>query len=60
MKYAIYFTWKSDKFSDSFIVEGAAERNRCLKNLLNREEIEDVMFCPIYKNGEYGKRIKAI
>lgn len=59
MKYAIYYTWKVDNFSDSVIVEGAEERNLNIKDMLKRNEFKDISYCKIYSNGEYGKRMEV-
>ena len=58
MKYTIYFTWL-DGFQDSFNVSSASERNMNIKNMIARKEFKSISYCPIYANGEYGKRIKA-
>lgn len=62
--YAIYFVWK-DGTEDSCIEYGAARRNMVINDLLNRENLDgekdfiEISYCKIYKNGEYGKRIKV-
>lgn len=59
MKYAIYFTWK-DGFYDTFNVDSAKERNMNIKDMIERKEFKTISYCPIYSNGEYGKRKKAL
>ena len=59
MRYAIYFTWK-DGFKDSFNVKSAEERKFNIEEMLLRNEFSYIAYCPIYANGEYGKRTKVI
>ena len=59
-KYAIYFTWENDDTSDSIIVNSAFERDKNIKDMLRRGEFYDISYCPIYANGEYGKRTYII
>ena len=59
MKYAIYFTW-NDNEEDSFIVNNAKERDSNIKELIDRKEFKEILYCKIYKNGEYGRRIKVL
>ena len=59
MKYAIYFTW-GDNEKDSFIVNNAKERNSNIKDMIDRKEFKEILYCKIYKNGEYGRRIKVL
>ena len=59
MKYAIYFAW-NDNEKDSFIVNNAKERDYNIKQMIARKEFNEILYCKIYKNGEYGKRIKVL
>ena len=59
MRYAIYFTW-GDNEKDSFIVNNAKERDYNIKDMIDRKEFKEILYCKIYKNGEYGKRTKAL
>ena len=59
MKYAIYFTWGNYE-EDSFIVNNAKERDSNIKELIDRKEFKEILYCKIYKNGEYGRRIKVL
>lgn len=59
MKYAIYFTW-NDGFEDSFNVRDAKERDLNIKNMRERKEFKSIAYSRIYKNGEYGKCVKAL
>ena len=59
MKYAIYFTW-GDNEKDSFIVNNAKERDTNIKEMIARKEFKEILYCKIYKNGEYGRRIKVL
>ena len=57
MKYAIY--WKTDKerFYNSDIVDGVVERDLTIKELC--KDTSEVIYCKIYKSGEYAQRIKV-
>ena len=59
MKYAIYFTW-GDNEKDSFIVSNAKERDSNIKDMIDSKEFKEILYCKIYKNGEYGRRIKVL
>ena len=59
MKYAIYFTLGNYK-EDSFIVNNAKERDSNIKELIDSKEFKEILYCKIYKNGEYGRRIKVL
>lgn len=59
MKYAIYFTW-NDGFEDSFNATDAKDRDLNIKEMVERKDFKEISYCRIYKNGEYGKRIKAL
>jgi len=57
MKYAIYWKNDNDRFFDSDIVDGAAERDLIIKELCKNNS--EVMYCKVYKSGEYAQRIKV-
>ena len=59
MKYAIYFAW-GDNEKDSFIVNNAKERDSNINDMIDRKEFKEILYCKIYKNGEYGRRIKVL
>lgn len=59
MKYVVYFTWKWNGEKDSFNVDSARERNMNIDEMIEREEFESISYCPIYRDGEYGKRINV-
>lgn len=57
MKYAIYFTWKVDGMKDTFNVNNAKERDYNIKLMIQEGYTKDIHYCPIYKSGEYGRRM---
>lgn len=58
MKYAIYFIW-NDGFEDSFNVNNAKERDANIKNMIDRDDFQEIGYCKIYADGEYGVFKKA-
>lgn len=59
MRYAIYFTWK-DGTKDAFNVDNAKEKNYNIKIMERSNDFSEICYCPIYANGEYGKRKEVI
>ena len=59
MKYAVYFIW-NDGFKDTFNVSNANDRDLNSKEMIKRNDFKSIEFCPIYKNGEYGKHKKVL
>lgn len=58
-KYAVYFTW-NDGFEDSFNCLNAKERDKNIKEMINRKEFKRISWCRIYSDGEYGKITKVL
>ena len=59
MRYAVYFIW-NDGFEDSFNVDSAKERDLNIKEMIERKDFQEISYCRIYANGEYGKRVKVL
>ena len=63
MRYVIYTVDRNEEVfgnadvHDSYIVDGALVRNRYLMEEVKRDTCVQVMYAPIYKSGEYGKRV---
>ena len=57
-RYAIYFIW-NDGFEDSFNVKDAKERDMNIKEMIARDDFQEIGYCRIYSDGEYGKFITA-
>ena len=55
---AVYFSINGEE--DSFNVRSAKERDNNLEDMLKREEIQDIMWCRIYTDGSYGRRIRVV
>ena len=58
-KWAIYFTW-SDGFHDSLLVKDANERDANIRQMIARGEFQEISYCRIYANGEYGTRTTVL
>lgn len=56
MKYAIFWKNDNDRFFDSDIVDGVVERDLTIKELC--KDNSEVMYCKIYKSGEYSPKTK--
>ncbi len=59
MRYAIYFRWK-DGDRDSFNVDNANERDLNIKDMVEREDFDEISYCKIYASGEYGENITVL
>lgn len=63
MRYVIYTIDRNEEvfgnadLNDSYIVDNALLRNEHLMNEIQRDTCIIVMYAPIYKSGEYGKRV---
>lgn len=63
MRYVIYTVDRYEEVfgnadvHDSYIVDSALERNQYLMEEVKRDTCIQVMYAPIYKSGEYGKRV---
>lgn len=59
MRYAIYFTW-NDGTEDTMNVNDAKDRDLNIKSMVKRNEFLSISYCKIYRNGEYGLRVKVL
>lgn len=63
MRYVIYTVDRNEEvfgnadLHDSYIVDSALERNLYLMEEVKRDTCIEVMYSPIYKSGEFGKRV---
>lgn len=58
MRYALYIDLAQGG-ENTYIVNSARERDLDITNLKRTGMARNIMYCPIYKSGEYGKRIKV-
>ena len=59
MRYAVYFIW-NDGTEDSFIATDREDRDLNIKQMIERKDFKAISYSKIYKNGEYGKRVKVL
>lgn len=59
MRYAVYFIW-NDGMEDSFIATDREDRDLNIKQMIERKDFKEISYSKIYKNGEYGKRVKVL
>lgn len=59
MRYALYWTW-NDGTKDTDIVYCAEDRDKNIKNMIDRKEFIEIGYSKIYVSGEYGKYIKIL
>lgn len=63
MRYVIYTVDRNEELfgnaelNDTYIVDNALIRNEHLMNEVQRKSCVQVIYAPIYKSGEYGKRV---
>ncbi len=59
MTYAIFFMW-NDGFRDTDDIVGAKNRDRVIKDMIDRNEFCEISYQAKYKNGSRGKTVKVL
>lgn len=58
MRYLIYFIWE-DGFEDCINVNNAKERDAKIKEMIASDDFQEIGYCKIYADDEYGVFKKA-